>query len=273
MTIARHLVFGSSFHAFEFALGNTRITAFFDSSNLQGFAHMTSTLSKALVGACAALAIASAHAATATYSFDHPLSPTEISQTGSLGLFNSTLGTLTAASLTVDASLRATFSGTNNGANAQNAMITPMSDIGIGSTLAAVNALFGHDVALNPDFTLSVTSGVQNYAVGQTRSFGPFTHQGTVTKDLAAILAALSAPGGGTFDLTCDSLSGIRVLGGGGSIATTQATEARCGATITYTYTPAPPAPVNVPVGGAGTVALMGLAILGLAAGLRRKRR
>ena len=270
MTIARHLVFGSSFHAFEFALGNTRITAFFDSSNLQGFAHMTSTISKALVGACAALAIAGAHAATVTFTFNNALAPTEINQTGSLGLFDTSLGTLTGASLVFNGNAQSSITFVNTAANAADFFIESDMRFTIGSNLLPVSQFL---TGLNGQFNVHLFSFDDSLPPGQPVTLPPVAVQSSLTKDLSTVLAGVSAPGGGTFGITCTSRISNTQGGGGGNTNVTQQTQARCGATITYTYTPAPPAPVNVPVGGAGTVALMGLAILGLAAGLRRKRR
>ena len=50
--------------------------------------------------------------------------------------------------------------------------------------------------------------------------------------NLGAALASLQAAGGGSFNVTCSSLSGLSVLGGGGNLSATQATQAGCGTNI-----------------------------------------
>ena len=61
----------------------------------------------------AMFAVAGAQAATVTYSFADPLATTEISESGSLGLFNSSLGTLTGATLTLDGANQTSITLTN----------------------------------------------------------------------------------------------------------------------------------------------------------------
>ena len=97
---------------------------------------------RGVAGVCFTLAIASANAATVTYSFANPLSTTEINQAMPLSLFDSNLGTLTGASLTVTGNMIAYMTVTNRATVTRTSTLTLMSDIGIRSSLVGVNQLF-----------------------------------------------------------------------------------------------------------------------------------
>ena len=193
---------------------------------------------RVLTGVSAALAIASANAATISYSFTNPMSTTEINQTGSLALFDSQLGTLTGASLTVTGDLESIVTLVNNAAQSQQAKVIGSSDVGLSSSLGVVDQLFNH----SSDISVSIDTGLQTLAPGATYTSPLLTDQKIRTENLNTALAILSAPGGGNFTLNCRSLSGVSVYGGGGNVTYSQRTRVRCGATITYTYDPAPPA-------------------------------
>ena len=154
-----------------------------------------------------------------------------------LSLFDSNLGTLTGASLTVTGNMDAYMAVTNRATVTRASTLTLMSDIGIRSSLVGVNQLFDNF----SDIPLSNTIGPIQIPPATPTLFGPFIDQKVLTKDLSTALAELSAPGGGSFTINCTSLSGVRLAGGGGNIRGAQTTMVGCGATITYTYDPAPP--------------------------------
>lgn len=205
-----------------------------------------------------------ASAATLTYSFTKPEQTTDIKQTGSLNKFNTSLGTLTEVKLTLSGAATQSYGGTNTSSNNQNARITTNTDFYF---------IFDNGIILttpnnaSPAFIFSNTSGVLSYAPGQTRQFGPF-RPSTSVDYLFPTNSALSnflGTAGSEFSVTCETLSGLIVQGGGGNITASQSTTAGCGASVTYTYNPAPP-PQNVPEPSA----VLGLVLLGLGAFFKR---
>ena len=215
-------------------------------------------MKKTLLAVAAAFIGMSAQAATVAYSFSNPFQTTEISQTGSLGLFDGSLGILTGYTLTLNGGAIMSFGGTNTAAQAQRANLTSSVELFFTSDLAAV------DAAMIDTILVSATSGAQQYAVGETKNFGPFAANGT---DDVGGVALASFIGLGDFGVSCESLSGLGVVGGGGNIATTQSTTAGCGAEIVYTYTER-----QNQVPEPASLALVGLALAGAAAASRKRK-
>ena len=170
---------------------------------------------RGVAGVCFTLAIASANAATVTYSFANPLSTTEINQAMPLSLFDSNLGTLTGASLTVTANVDAYITVTNRSTVTRASTLTVISDIDLSSSLVGVDQLFNND----PDISLSNTVGPIQIPPATSTLVGPFIDQKVLTKDLSTALAELSAPSGESFTINCTSLSGMFLAGGGAIFA------------------------------------------------------
>ena len=100
-------------------------------------------IKKALCALTMVAAAAGAQAATVSFQYGLPLTlaTTDINQTGLLGLFNSSLGTLTGASIEVFGGALFNFSGTNNAQQAQDAQLTASTSLGWSTSLSALTLL------------------------------------------------------------------------------------------------------------------------------------
>jgi PEP-CTERM motif len=216
-------------------------------------------LNAIIVSATMALAGA-AQAATIGYTFNAPTQSTDFTYSGSLGTFDSTLGTLTGATLTLNDNWDTQFSLQNTAAGSSTFRYTGSTDLGYTSSLAGLDALM-----VGQGGAYAYNTGSVTLASGASRAFGPYTDSHTASIDLSSLFAALSTVGAGSFNIDCSTLSGTGFVGGGNNITATQQTNAGCGAAIAYTYTVAPAA-VPLP----GSIALLGLGLAGFAAARRR---
>jgi len=174
---------------------------------------------------------------TQTQEFEYlrPYEETEIFQTGALGLFDANLGTLTGATLFLSGGILTDLTVSNFALTTSHVRVQVLSDLFFGSDLASVNALLASE-----SLGVMFDTGTLSYEVGETRSFQNQTVGNEISLNLASLLGDLQVSGGGSFNVTAQTLSGINIMGGGGNVSTSQSTSAFSGGRIVYSYNPVP---------------------------------
>ncbi|KQP19988.1 hypothetical protein ASF43_27870 [Pseudorhodoferax sp. Leaf267] len=179
---------------------------------------------------------------------------TEINQTHTLQQFDASLGTLNSVTITLDGRVLSSASLLNEAAQTQifgfvsteNFFLT-----GPGSIFQTFDApLFNY--------------GPSPIAGGQRVDLGAQDISNTLTFTAADLGSFI---GGGTVDFLCTTAISNTQTGGGGNILIEQSTTAGCGLNVVYDYTADTPVEVPEP----GSLALLGVAALGLVA-VRRRR-
>lgn len=184
---------------------------------------------------------AGTQAATISYDFTSDQAATDFDYTGRLGLFDSTLGTLTGVTLEVYGEFTTALAIGNTGKNAmRQARVWSDFSMHFSSSLAALDALLTETQEEAPWVRWSMDTGKVQLAPYQTLSWAPVTESGSGFIDAGGLLSSFAAAGGGGFDLSC-STSTLTTVTMGGNGWFNQATTGACYAMVTYTYDEAAP--------------------------------
>jgi hypothetical protein len=220
---------------------------------------------------------AGTQAATISYDFTSDQADTDFNFTGQLGLFDSTLGTLTSVLLEVYGEFTSEMSIGNGGKGTmRNTRVKTSYSMYFGSSLQPLDNLLLEAQAEEPWVSWGIDSGNLRIGPYSSVSFGPITEGSMGTIDASSLLSVFAVAGGGDFGLNCITETGTFVeMGGNGWFK--QATTGACAAAITYNYDEAPL--ISEELGGTGGGGPMpvpeppSLAVLGLGLGYMALRR
>lgn len=155
--------------------------------------------------------------------------PTELSGSISCPQFSLAGQTLNNVMITVSGTINGAITLTNNASTNQTVSGTTTSQFNVGSMAGFAFS--------NPLFTATFGTGVLTITPGQT-----ITSTGLTGSGSGSLGTATTSLGGyigiGNFLIPVSTLSGFSVLGGGGQIGSSQATQARATAQVIYDYSP-----------------------------------
>lgn len=201
-------------------------------------------------------------AQAASLSFSNAPELTPITQAGTLDLFDTSIGTLQSAKLTLFGVGSSTFSFDNTSSGSRNVTATSEISLYTSSSLSGLATILN---SLLPTLSLTASTGPLTLASGFT-AVGPLASNGSLELDLDPSIF-LSA-GGGNFTVWCENTDSKSLQGETAGVSMSLSTSAGCGATLVYDYLPNP-SKVSEPA----TLALLGIGLMGALASRRRKPR
>lgn len=168
---------------------------------------MIKTVLTVAIAACAA----AGPALGASLSFSNTDSMTPISQDGMLDLFDTNIGTLNKARLTLFGTGSSSFMLSNASGSNQTVTANSIIRMYFSSSLPGLNTTLD---ALMPALQLQASTGSVSLAAGTSATFGPLGSSEALTLD-ALTPSLFAQAGGGNFTLYCEN-SDEKMLDGGG---------------------------------------------------------
>lgn len=176
---------------------------------------------------------------TVTFSFDNPLVFVDFSNNGTLGLFDTNLGTLVSTSLTIGSKITNDVTLTTDSDPSFPKLIVGITNCTVKTrtnspVIPSIDAIIYAGGTITQD--LQTTTGIFMASALTPYVFPGLNDSISVTYDLTSVQNTLKAAGGGLFELHGFSFTSSMV-GGEPGIAGSYSTHAGINGSITYTYT------------------------------------